>query len=95
MKLTLNQPHGLEVIPEIELRLGCPAETTIRIGEHKIPMTEFRRMMALIMCSDDLCEEGDDRLQLLDDMRSLTVVRDERGCRLDSIRSLPHQYAKR
>jgi hypothetical protein len=69
-------------------------KTTLRLAGHEISMEEFRGLVIYTMCNTDL-EENDPRLELLEDIQSLTVIEDRHGKRLDGLRPLPHHFAFR
>lgn len=55
----------------VEARVERP--TTLFLGDYEIPMEDFRELMMYVMCNTPLAED-DPRLELLEDIKDLTVV---------------------
>ena len=67
----------------------------LRIGQHKIPLDDFRALVMYVMCNSNISRPDDLRLELLEDMRSLTVIEDEFGKRLSGLRPLAQYFSSR
>lgn len=67
--------------------------TVVVIGGIRIPMLEFRHMVVYVMCNTHIVPD-DQRLALLEDVRSLTLVERPDGRRvLVGLRSMAKMHA--
>ena len=67
----------------------------LRLGGHAIPLEDFRQLVMYVMCNSNISRDDDPRLELLEDVRSLTLVKDEKGRRLAGLRPLAHVFSSR
>jgi hypothetical protein len=74
--------------------LGPGGTTTLYLAGNEISMADFRGLVLYVMCNTDLAED-DPRIELLEELRSLTVINDQYGKRFDSLLPLPHHFAWR
>lgn len=101
MSLTLEntKPHPIDVsasgitasdsIPVLRL-YGRGIETTIQIS-----MQDFRALVMYVMCNANLLNPEDPRIELLEDLRSLTIIEDEFGRRFSGLRQYACHFSKR
>ncbi len=70
-------------------------EIDLRIGGHRVPLEDFRCLVMYVMCNSNISRSNDPRLELLEDLRSLTMIEDKYGKRLSGLRPLAQHFSSR
>lgn len=70
-------------------------EINLRIGEYRIPLEDFHLLVMYVMCNSNISRLDDPRLELLEDLRSLTMIEDEHGKRLSGLRPIAQHFSRR
>ena len=79
----------------IEVTTAGANDELIRIGEHERGMDHFRALVVWVMCNSNISTPNDQRLELLEDIRCLTLFQDTAGQRLAGLRPLVRNFCSR
>lgn len=93
MSLNLEGAKPVPIVAGTLTKLDGTVE--LFLGEHQIPLKDFRALVMYVMCGSKIVRPDDPRLDLLKDVKDLTIMEDERGKRFSGLRPFAKFFSNR